>query len=332
MASKENNRKVPRFGSTPRKILRKFENNTTDLKPLFKDTQLIKGVIDNFKNKNSSLYETVEKWILRTKLASKEHNFTLTPFIAEYNDTSSCVHQLYDILHNSELEYIFVEPKWGQNNFFYHYFLYIPIPEDMLALDKKKLINEHWQLILDSTEGFKKNKTIKGFEPMYSVSRVYGWDGSWIVYSVSAVANNNFWSLPLTRTTYNGSQPFVAVKGGEFAIMQSDDNCESISLAKDAEKQIKELVNENKNVDFYKGEDIKVMPEWIVAHGINLDNIKNGNYVNYSKDFGGKLGPIAIESDIPNARKVLEFMKGDIMGDPTYRFKPEEITSCRLIR
>ena len=79
-------------------------------------------------------------------------------------------------------------------------------------------------MVSENIPKYFKNHLLKELEPLYTVGRVYGWEGSWLAYSVTVIDKKNvFWSLPLVKSPYNGAQPFLVLKEGEFTILENDE-------------------------------------------------------------------------------------------------------------
>lgn len=321
----------PNFSSNPKSIFEIFNKSTDNLQKVLKNSNEIETIISAFTNKNSSMYESLKKSINIMRLASEERRFTMTPLIAKYNENSHEEHQLHKLMIVDDIDHIFVNPISGIENVYYHYLLYIPIPKDILDIkDPKKQLKEHWDLVNENTPKNFKNNLIKEFEPLYTIGRVYGWNGSWLAYSVTVIDKNNFWSIPLVKTSYNGAQPFLAVKKGEFVILQNDETDISIRKAKFAIDKIENRSKQIRNIEFQKEKSIEVEPEWIAVQGIKQIDSESYKIEISPKAFGEKLGPASIDGDLTSSNKVLEFMKKDIMGNPLYEFTEEEIHKCHI--
>jgi len=324
--------KSPHFGQNVRSIFKIFNKNTDDLKLLLEKTPELDDIISEFTSKESNQYTSLQKSIEMMKLASKERRFTLTPLIAKYNVEYDDEHQLHKLLtEEKEIDHVFVNPISGLEDFYYHYILYIPIPIDILKIEEPKmLLKEHWNIILDGTPKKFRTKIIKEFEPLYIIGRVYGWDGAWLAYSVTVIDNQKFWSLPLVKSPYNGTQPFLGVKKGEFAILQNDETEISRRKAKYAYNKIEQRAEKIDSIEFEHGKSIEVDPEWIITHNVYSDQFEEYDLKNSSRDFGAKLGTASIEEGFSNSKDVLEFMKKEIMGKPLYEFSQDEIRRYRI--
>ena len=228
-----------------------------------------------------------------------------------------------------------MNPISGAEDIYYHYILYIPIPEDLLRLDDpKKLIRQHWEMVFENIPS-KFNNLIIEFEPLYIIGRVFGWDGAWLAYSVTVRDKKDvFWSMPLVKSPYNGSQPYLGVREGEFAVLENDGTDISKRKVKASLTKIEERAKENKSIDFKRGKSIEVAPEWIIASDIYSNNIQELDFKKSSFEVGSKLGSASIEKaeEFSDSRKMLDFMKKEIIGRPLYEFCPEEIGKCLIHR
>jgi hypothetical protein len=324
----------PNFSPDPEKIFKDVRKNTDNLKQLLeKKTGELDEVITEFVEHSPGYQDFLNKLINRMKLASTQNKFTLTPLIAKYNEVSYKDHSLHEIISSDrEIDHVFIKPVNGCEGFYYHYILYIPVPRDLLNGSPKELISGHWNLINDGLKDFENKSTIKEFVAKDLISRVYGSEGSWIAYSVSVVDKCNLWSLPLVDTPYNGSQPFLGLKKGEFSILESDETPACKLSSQTALNKIKRRVNKKENIHFHHSESIDVTPEWIFAHGVRLNNFGGNFFEASTRDFGEKLGPSSMENDLNDPKKILEYMKSEIMGKPVYKFTGEDIGKCKILK
>lgn len=320
------------FSPNVKKLFKRFDIATNQLKSILESSAGIEDIVSEFTNNSSGIANSYNKAIEIMKLASQERKFTLTPLIAKYskNRHSEEQHQLYTLLtEKNDIDHTFVNPISGAEGIYYHYLLYVPIPKDILEIDDpKKLLKEHWDLVSENIPKYFKNHLLKELEPLYTVGRVYGWDGAWLAYSATVIDKNNiFWSLPLVKSPFNGAQPFLVLKEGEFTILENDETEICKLKAKRTLDKIKERVKHNQSIDYKTEKHIEVVPEWIFAYNTNSNKNKTGNLINSSHDFGTHLGPASIESnkEISDSIKLLEFMKKDIIGCPLYEFTHEEI-------
>lgn len=330
--------KSPTFGSTVSSVFHTFRTGSGNLKSQLKSSKHIDDTIDEFLNKQHELYnnndyfKSLTKSIKTMNLAAEQLQFTLTPLVAKYTSKSHENHFLPSIIEDiKEIDHVFVEPRFGVSDFYYHYHLYIPIPKNILnETSPKTLMKENWDLIDQELKCFAKHNLIRHFKPMYTISRVYGWEGSWLAYSVAVEDKRDYWSLPLVETTYNGCQPFLAVKEGEFTILQSDKTENSKRKAQEACQSIRERITQNKDVEFEKRESIKVAPKWIAAHAISSTGKPSGSFNQHYEDFSSKIGASSFNEKLDSAEEVLKFMKKNTMGKPFYRFKDEDIGNCQI--
>jgi len=319
------------FAPNIKKLFKTCDENTDKLQSIL-ETEL-----DDFKDliQKSGLYEHLFKAIRLFDLAAKERKFTLTPLIARFNERSHEIHQLYRLLQNEkEFNHVFVNPIYIVTNLIYVYNLYIPIPKDLLELeDPKKLLKEHWNLVVDSIPPNLLNQAMIEFRPLYTASRVYGWDGAWLVYSVSVIDKGDFWSPPLVRSPYNGIQPVLAVKSGEFAILEYDETDSSKAKIDSVVHEISRRVRNNQFITFEESKSIEVAPEWLAASAFNKNSgIPLGMQLKeVSRNFGGKLAQASIDAKCPDsASKLIEFMKRETFGRPLHEFTSEEIKNCKI--
>lgn len=330
--------KSPKFGPKISNIFRTFKNGTENLKTQLRSSKHIDETVDEFiqkqyqMHKNSDYINSLVKSIKIMNLASEQLLFTLTPVVAKYNDKSYESHFLPSVIDEiSEIDHIFVEPKFGVEYFYYNYHLYIPIPKDILSLESpRRFIEENWYLIYPELRNYAQLNLIKQFEPLYITSRVYGWEGAWLSYSVTVVDKGDFWSLPLVRTTYNGYQPFLGIKEGEFTLLENDKTQNSETRAQIALQEIKSRITQNENIELEQRESIGVAPNWITAHAISSNEKLGSPFNHYYEDFSSKIGSGSFNENLNSAEEVLSFMKKDTMGKPIYRFKDEEIRNCRI--
>lgn len=328
------------FNPTVKSIFKVFDKNTDRLKSVLGQPPDIDEIVSEFQNEESPMYKSVyeslskslSKAIKIMELAAEERRFVLTPLIARYSEKSHYEHQLCKLISSEKnIDHVFVKPIAGVESFYYHYNLYIPIPEDILEIeDRKKQVKEHWNIVNENIPRIFREDLIKEFEPLYTIGRVYGWEGAWLAYSVTIIDKGNCWSLPLVKSPFNGAQPFIGLQNGEFAILENDETENSKMKADIALKSIKERIKKNQNIQFEEGKSIEVAPEWIIATNISTNPIEP-NLKKASQHVGKKLGAASIESNFPkSAAKIVEFMKKDVMGKPAYEFTPEDIGKCRI--
>jgi hypothetical protein len=331
--------KSPKFGPSFSNILKVFDDSSSLLNNQLKSSQPINKFIDDFinhqyeKNKNSDYYNELLRYIETMNLAAEELWFTLTPLVARYNQKSYENHLLPSLIgDDKEFDHVFIVPKIGVEGFYYNYYLYIPIPKDLLINTSPKiLVKEHWNLIKQKLEIFSKIAFIKNFEPKCIIPRVYGWEGAWIGYTVSVLDDGlGYWSLPLVKTPYNGCQPFLAIKEGEFAIMQDDQSENCHKKTKDACAKIKLRIKQKQDVEFETKKSIEVAPKWITAHAINSNPKPMSSLSQPYEDFSSKICSSSLKKDLNSTEKILDFMKKSTMGKPVYIFEEDDIGDNRI--
>jgi len=327
----------PKFGSDLSNIIKTFRDGSENLKAQLGSSKYIDETVEDFLDKQRKLYndnnyyESLKKSIEIMNLAAEQVQLTLTPLVAKYTHESYESHFLPAVINDlKEINHVFIEPRFGVEDFYYHYYLYFPLGRSFLnAKDPKTLLKEHWNLIETELRSYKKYNLFRQFKPMYTISRVYGWEGAWLSYSVVVEDKRDYWSLPLVETTYNGCQPFLAVKGGEFTILQNDKTQNSEKKAIQACRNIHERVCQSKNVDFEMRKSIKVDPMWIAAHAIS-SGAPLSTFKQYADDFGSKIGSGSFNEKLETTQEILNFMKKSVMGTPVYIFKDEEIGTSKL--
>lgn len=330
--------KLPKFSSEISSVFKTFRDGSENLKAQLESSKHIDNTIDDFINKQREIhkdndyFKSLKKSIETMNLAAEQLQFTLTPLVAKYTDESPSSHFLPALINDTkQIDHVFIEPRFGVEDFYYHYHLFFPLNKKILdAEDPKTMIKEHWNIIYPELKSYAKYNLVRHFKPMYTVSRVYGWDGAWLAYSVAVEDKRDYWSLPLVETTYNGCQPFLAIKGGEFTILQNDKTENSQKKAMEACRRIKKRIEQNKNVQFEKGESIKVAPRWIAAHAISSNGKPVGSFKYFSEDFSSKIGPGSFNKKLETAQEVLNFMRKNTMGTPVYRFKDDDIGACQI--
>lgn len=339
--------KTPSFYRNPEKLINTFNSNAEKIKGALEGANnlesLIAGILDD--KTPSPFNESLLRALKIIEFADKVRKFTLKPLVAKYNDGSEEHHQLFAILtqEEKEINHIFVNPISALENVYYHYLLYIPIPKDILkSQNKKNLIKEHWDLLFGNRclSKFEQKGVLKEFRPIYTTGRVYGWDGSWLAYSVTVIdkeERKDFWSLPLVETLYNGSQPFIGVSEGEFAVLEHDETEVSIESTKAALFKIDKRVKARLGVDFEEC-TIKVLPEFIAAYsGLNPDDVAEVNWKSYSQELGSKIPSISISdpskiaTELSDSQRVLEYLKKNIMGKPLENFTAKDIGEHKIL-
>ena len=321
-----------RFRPDLSSIFKQFEKQSNDLRSIFADTTTIEETVKNFTENNP----TISKMIEAMRLSVAERTFTLTPLLAKYSEESEDIniHQVYRLLRNNErrIDHVFVQPIDALEGLYYHYELYIPIPEDMRSRTPDKLLQEHWGLVHQSIPD-EFNDLVYQFEPRYTIERVYGWEGSWLAYSVIVKDVKMFWSTPLKDAPFCGTDPFLLLPKGEFAILENDGTAESIEKITHVKERIDERSISNHTITFKRGETIEVTAEWIAAHMASTIQTKKEEVIkmDVTRDFGEHVASATIDQ-LPNVDDVLKFMKEDVMGTPEFKFDRKMIQKNRIHR
>lgn len=317
----------PRFKSNPSGMLKRFREQSENLKTIFAATE-IEETVDKFIENNP----TISKLIETMRISAKGRTFTLTPLVAKYSEESENinVHQMYRLLHDERsINHVFAQPIDACEGVYYHYELYIPIPIDIVFDTPEKLLKDHWELVHQNTPK-EFEELVYRFEPRYTIGRVYGWEGSWMAYSAVIKDTRAFWSKPLTEAPYRGTDPFLVLPKGEFAILENDGTGRSIEKVKYVVSEIEKRIEDNDTINFDDKRTIEVTPEWIAAHMASTI-VTNRNHVlgiGSSKDFGEHMASATLEK-LPTSDDVLEFMKKNVMGAPMYEFDRELIQKVR---
>jgi len=320
-------RRCSRFKQDPHVNLKRFEKQTQNLQTIFAATEIEESV-----NKFIENNPTIGKLNETLRISAKGRTFTLTPLVAKYSEESENIdiHQMYRLLHDERsINHVFVQPIDACERVYYHYELYIPIPRDMIFDTPEKLLKEHWELVHQNTTD-KFEELIYKFEPHYTIGRVYGWEGSWMAYSGIVSNPDKFWSAPLTEAPYRGTDPFLVLPKGEFTILENDGTDRSIEKVKYVISEIKKRTDDDDTINFDDKRTIEVTPEWIAAHMASTLATNRNQVLEIapSKGFGEHVASATIKK-LPTSDDVLEFMKKDVMGPPTYEFDRELIQKIR---
>ncbi|KAF5416633.1 MAG: hypothetical protein C5S48_02400 [Candidatus Methanogaster sp.] len=321
--------RCPTFKSNPQVIFKQFREQAKNLKTIFATTE-IEETVDKFIENNP----TINKLIETMRISAKGRTFTLNPLVAEYSEESENIdiHQMYRLLRDGErsIDHVFVQPIDACEDVYYHYELYIPIPGDMLTDTPDKLIKEHWEMVHQNTpDEFR--ELVHRFEPRYTVGRVYGWEGSWMAYSSIVRSPGKFWSTPLTEAPYRGTDPFLILPRGEFAILENDGTDRSIEKVEYVISEIRTRTDDDDTINFDGRRTIEVTPEWIAAHMASTLAIDKNQVLEsgISKGFGEHVASATTIEKLPTSDDVLEFMKKSVMGPPMYEFDRELIQKIR---
>jgi len=322
----------PNFPLNVGSIFKQFGKQSNDLRKVFADTTTIEETVKNVIENNP----TVSKMIEAMRLSAAERTFTLTPLLAKYSEESEDIniHQIYRLLHNNErtIDHVFVQPIDALEGLYYHYELYIPIPEDIGSSTPDELLKEHWGLVHQNMPD-EFNDLVYQFEPRYTIERVYGWEGSWLAYSVIVKDVKAFWSTPLKDAPFRGTDPFLLLPKGEFAILETDGTDESVEKIKYVKQRIDNRIMGNPTIEFKHGETIEVTPEWIAAHMESTLQTKKEHAIEMdaTRDFGEHIASATIDR-LHNVEDVVKFMKEDVMGPPIWKFDRKMIQKNRIHR
>ena len=309
------------------KTFEQFEKKVNSYSKILSDV----SDVEQYVNKFLKVHPEFEKQLRTQQLAAKEIKFELTPLIAQFS--ASLKSMSHEITLVEELNHVALRPIDGVEGEYYHRDLYIPIPKDMLNLDsEKKLLKEHFDLI-DCCIDKELIQNILELKPLGIVTRVCGWDGSWIVYSYTTKDGPSvIWSAPLVNSPYK-TQPFLALKGGEFVILEDDLHPERHSTVEDIKKRIEKRIKGIEGLELRPQKAITVDMEWVIAHAINTDAIFRGFPLEFAvRDLGEHIPDLTIHKETLKAEDLLQFMRKDITSEPTYRFKLENIQKFTIPR
>ena len=305
------------------KTFKQFEGNVKDYSKAFSDISDIEGYVNNFIKKHPELAKP-----LRTKvLATKQVSFELTPMIAMLDAPIKMMTHEINLIEDKELSPVALKPKDAVEGVYYHCDMFIPIPDDMLSFESEEdLLEEHFNLMDESIDKeFRQN--IYELKPLGIVTRVCGWNGSWIVYSYTMRDDPSVaWSTPLVDSPYKSTQPFLAVKNGEFVILEDDLSPENHTRVEDVKSRIEHRIKGIEGLDLKVQEAILVDTAWVLAHAINTDKIVRGFSLEHAiKDFGQHIPDLTIHEASFKGNELLEVLKEDVIEEPIYRFKLENI-------
>ena len=303
------------------KTFEQFGKNVNNYSKILSDVSDVERYVDKF----IKVHPEFEKQLRTQQLATKEIKFELTPMIALFSAS------LKSMLHEStlveKLNHVALRPIGCVEGKYYHRDVYAPIPKDMLNIEsEEKLLKEHFNL-MDSCIDKEFRQNIWELKPLGIVTRMCGWDGSWIVYSYTTADDPSvIWSAPLVNSPYK-TQPFLALKGGEFVILEDDHHPERHSKVEDVKKRIEKRIKGIEGLELKPQKAIPVDMEWVIAHAINTEAIFRRFFsMEFAvRDLGEHIPDLTLHKETFKAEDLLEFMRKDITSEPTYRFKLENI-------
>lgn len=309
------------------KTFEQFEKKVNSYSKILSDVSDVERYVDKF----IATHPEFEKQLRIKQLAAKEIKFELTPLIAQFS--ASLKSMSHEITLAEELNHVALRPIDGVEGEYYHRDLYVPIPKDMLNLDsEEKLLKEHFDLI-DCCIDKEFRQNILELKPLGIVTRMCGWDGSWVVYSYTTKDDPSvIWSAPLVDSPYK-TQPFLALKGGEFVILEDDLHPERHSKVEDIKKRIEKRIQGIEGLELKARRAIPVDMEWVIAHAINTDAIFRGSLLEFAvRDLGEHIPDLMIHKETFKAEDLLQFMRKDITSEPSYRFELKNIRKFTIPR
>lgn len=305
------------------KTFEQFEKKVNDYSKTFSDISDIEGYVDKFIKTHPELAKP-----LRTKvLATKQVRFELTPMIAmSYTPIKMMPHEIR-LIEDMGLNHVALKPKDAVEGLYYHCDMFVPIPDDMLNSESEEiLLKEHFNLMAGSID-YEFRQNIYELKPLGIVTRVCGWNGSWIVYSYTMKDDPSVvWCTPLVDSPYRSTQPFLAVKDGEFVILEDDLTPEDHTRVEDVKKRITDRTQGIEGLELKVQEAISVDTAWVLAHAINTDKVVRGYSLKHAiKDFGQHIPDLTIYETSFKGNELLKVLKEDVIEEPVYRFKLENI-------
>lgn len=274
------------------------------------------------------------------ELFAKERSLALTLLVGTYNRKSRYVHHIPNLMDGKkDNENIYVKPVHAVPQFFYNYELYVPItykkPQDITQEDSKSYLKDNWNLIIDKMPKKMKEKLILTLTPKYTIKRVYGWDGAWIVYDAAVVDTGDFWSVPLVNTPFNGKQPFVCYREGEAVVVANDGIEKSQNIVKENIEEMRNRVRQNRNIWFEEQRIVDFNPTWLVASktaNVDEKSITYQNITESVQELSSNVGSATIDKNLPSKeRELFEYMKREPFGKPFYVFTKDDIGNCKII-
>jgi hypothetical protein len=305
------------------KTFEEFEKRVNGYSETFSDISEIEGYVDNFIKKHPEFVKP-----LRTKvLAAKQVSFELTPMIAMFSAPIKMMTHELNLIEDRKLSPVALKPLDLVEGMYYHCNRFVPIPADMLSLESEvDLLKNHVNL-MDGCIDPEFRQNIYELKPLGIVTRVCGWNGSWIVYSYTMKDDPSVaWSAPLVDSPYKNTQPFLAVKNGEFVILEDDCTPEDHARVEYVKGRIRGRIKGIEGLELKVQEAIPVDTEWVIAHAINTDKIVRGFSLEHAiKDFGQHIPDLTMHETSFEGTELLEVLKEDVIEEPAYRFELENI-------
>jgi hypothetical protein len=303
------------------KTFEQFEKKVNGYSKKFSDISGIEDYVNRFIHKHPEFAKPLQA----EELAARQVRFELTPLIARFNAPIKMMTHEINLI--EELNHVALKPKNAVDGVYYHCDMFVPIPDNMLNFEyEERLLKEHHNMMNSCIDKeFRQN--IYELKPLGIVTRVCGWDGSWIVYSYSMKDDPGVvWSTPLVDSPYKNTQPFLAVKDGEFVILEDDLTPEDHIRVEDVRRRIYNRVKDIEGLELKEKEAIPVDTEWVIAHAINTDRIFRGFSMAHAiKDLGQHIPYLTMHETSFKGNELLEVLKEDIIEEPVYRFKLENI-------
>ena len=303
------------------KTFEQFEKKVNGYSGIFSDISDIDKYVAEFIKEHPEFAKSIRT----DELGAKQVKFELTPLIAMFTaPIATMTHELNLI---NEFNHVALRPDNAVEGLYYHCDMYVPIPDEMLNLEsEEKLLKEHFNM-MDSCIDKEFRQNIYELKPLGIVTRVCGWDGSWIVYSYSVKDDPKVvWGTPLVDSPYKNTQPFLAVKGGEFVILEDDLTPENHARVGDVRTRISNRVDSIEGLELKEMEVIPVDTGWVIAHAINTQRVFRGFSLEHAiKDLGQHIPDLTIHEENFKGKELLQVLKEDVTEEPIYRFKLENI-------
>jgi hypothetical protein len=303
------------------KTFEQFEKKVNGYSKIFSDIRDIGDYVDRFIHEHPEFAKPLRTGVL----AAEQVKFELTPLIAMFTaPIKSMPHEINLI---EELNHVALRPNNAIEGMYYHCDMFVPIPDSMLDIKSEEdLLKEHFNL-MDSCIDKDFRQNIYELKPLGIVTRVCGWNGSWIVYSYTMKDDRSVvWSTPLVDSPYKNTQPFLAVRDGEFVILEDDLTPEDHTRVEDVRNRIYNRVKNIEGLELKEKEAIPVDTGWVIAHAINTQGIFRGFSLEHAiKDLGQHIPDLTIHKANFKGNKLLEVLKEDVTEEPIYRFKLENI-------
>ena len=307
---------------------------------------------DTFIKENPNFAKIIN--ILR--LSAKQQVFTLRPIVAEFNTTEgydACGHSAARIAKETKHP-VYILPHDHVNNKSFTYFMVVStegiidaeIANDNSTLkqtyddEDKRILNEHFGLInecirseLETESEFK--DFVYTVTPMHPINRMYGYDGSWIMYRLQMKdIKELYWSPPIVNSKYSETQPFLIFPQGEFLILEMDGSEACNDGIDVAMKGVEERKKYNKSLTFRDEERITVDEAWIIDHGVQsagqvekIHDLKEalitlfGEHIPY---------PTMSDGYDLTAETIAEIMRRECIGQPIHMFNRDLINKYSI--